>query len=340
VLGVLPVGERVAEQGIPFGAYDELTTDGTATNTYDGLDRLTASGTSTLTYAGTGRGIVTDGTSTPAGTPLGVKQGAAASMAVTDLHTDLTALLNPATGVVAGSRSYSPFGRPTATAGTQTALGYQGQYTDPGSGNVNMGARWYQPSTGGFASRDTAGLDPRDTATANRYGYAAGNPLTGIDPTGHNPICSILGGTIGGGLGFPGDIFGDLLGQTACPSELYAEPNVYTGPGNCLNNACPWPNIYDEVRQLHGLVKRGGGTGLQPPSGCGKSCGTPGGRKPTGPAGNKHGTAGGQNNYSADAAAAARAAVERARAARVRNDALTPHPKPPSDLTISPKSKP
>jgi hypothetical protein len=76
---------------------------------------------------------------------LGVKQGAAALMAVTDLHTDLTALLNPTTGAVAGSRSYSPFGQVTATGGTQTALGYQGQYTDPGSGNVNMGARWYQP---------------------------------------------------------------------------------------------------------------------------------------------------------------------------------------------------
>jgi hypothetical protein len=53
---------------------------------------------------------------------------------------DLTALLNPATGALASSRSYSPFGQVTATGGTQTALGYQDQYTDPGSGNVNMGA--------------------------------------------------------------------------------------------------------------------------------------------------------------------------------------------------------
>jgi RHS repeat-associated protein len=177
------------------------------------LDRLTGSGTTALTYAGTGHAVAADGTSTcsytSSGSPLGVKQGAVASMAVTDLHSDLTALLNPTTGALTGSRSYSPFGQPTATAGTQPALGYQGQYTDPGSGNVNMGARWYQPSTGGFASRDTIGLDPRDTTNANRYGYA-GDPLTGTDPTGHClPFCLAIPVGVGVAVGV-GEVLGWL----------------------------------------------------------------------------------------------------------------------------------
>ncbi|OXM72814.1 MULTISPECIES: DUF3990 domain-containing protein [Amycolatopsis] len=92
--------------------------------------------------------------------------------------------MNPTTGAVIGSRSYSPFGEITASAGTQTALGYQHQYTDPGTGNVNMGARWYQPTTGGLASRDVATLDPRDIGNTNRYAYAGGDPLTALDPSG------------------------------------------------------------------------------------------------------------------------------------------------------------
>ncbi|MFD4255988.1 RHS repeat-associated core domain-containing protein [Amycolatopsis thermoflava] len=67
-----------------------------------------------------------------------------------------------ATGTVTGSRAYSPFGEFTATDGTRTALGYQHQYADPVTGNTNMGARWYDPTTGGFTSRDNADLDPRD----------------------------------------------------------------------------------------------------------------------------------------------------------------------------------
>ena len=35
------------------------------------------------------------------------------------------------------------------------SLGYQGQYTDPATGNINMAARWYSPATGSFTSNDT-----------------------------------------------------------------------------------------------------------------------------------------------------------------------------------------
>ncbi|MFE9751132.1 RHS repeat-associated core domain-containing protein [Saccharothrix saharensis] len=93
---------------------------------------------------------------------------------------------------VTGSRTYGPFGAVQASAGTQPGLGYQHQWTDPTTGNVNMGARWYQPDTGTFASRDTAALDPTDLTTANRHAYTTSNPLTSVDPTGHNPACALL----------------------------------------------------------------------------------------------------------------------------------------------------
>jgi hypothetical protein len=60
-----------------------------------------------LTYADAGRGVVTDGASTysASGIPLWVAQGGVASVAVTDLHTDLNALLDSTTGALSGSRS-------------------------------------------------------------------------------------------------------------------------------------------------------------------------------------------------------------------------------------------
>ncbi len=41
-----------------------------------------------------------------------------------------------------------------------------------------MEARFYDPTAGAFISRDSADV-------ANRYAYAQGNPLLGIDRTGH-----------------------------------------------------------------------------------------------------------------------------------------------------------
>ncbi|MEU6642709.1 LamG-like jellyroll fold domain-containing protein [Saccharomonospora sp. NPDC046836] len=228
---------------VEFNAFDELVTDGTTTNTYDGLNRLIASGGTTLAYSGTGIDVVSDGTTaytyTPDGTMLGAGQPGAGGVAWTDLHTDLIGLINPATGVPAGSRTYSPFGRVTDQTGTQPALGYQHQYTDPGSGNVNMGARWYNPTTGTFTSRDTAALDPRDLLNANRHAYGAGNPLTNTDPSGYClPVCApaipgaIAVGAriaphIGRAIGWAGRIFGSVFGRpTASPPKREHRPEA------------------------------------------------------------------------------------------------------------------
>ncbi|MGM1061297.1 LamG-like jellyroll fold domain-containing protein [Saccharothrix sp. Mg75] len=183
-----------------FNAYDELVTDGGTTNTYDAFGRLIGTGNQNLAYQGVGQAITSAGTElyshTPDGTPLGVKQGTTTAVAVTDQHTDLVGVVDPASGAVTGSRTYSPFGAVKASSGTRPGLGFQHQWTDPTSGNVNMGARWYQPGTGTFASRDTAALDPTDLSTANRHAYTPANPLGYTDPTGNTPAC--LAGLAGG----------------------------------------------------------------------------------------------------------------------------------------------
>lgn len=173
---------------VAFNAFDELVTDGATSYQYDGLGRLANRGVHTLSYSGAGQEIAADGvgryTYLPGGAPLGVSQDGTAGLALTDRHTDLVGIVDPPTGALAASRAYDPFGQRTAAVGTQPALGFQHQYTDPDTGSVAMGARWYSPSTGAFQSRDAARLDPRDLLNANRYTYVAGDPLNYADPTG------------------------------------------------------------------------------------------------------------------------------------------------------------
>ncbi|MEV7679883.1 LamG-like jellyroll fold domain-containing protein [Streptomyces sp. NPDC088341] len=190
-------------RSLSFDAFERKITDGASTFAYDSLDRVLRSGQTSLSYDGGSDNLAADGTGrysrTPDGSLLAIAKGTTRQWAVTDRHTDLVAGLSPDGTTVTGSTSYDPFGEQTASAGTTSALGYQSGWTDPASGDVNMAARWYQPGTGGFSSRDTLRPDPGPSAQANLYLYANGDPLNGIDPSGHKSIA--LGGVPRGGVG-------------------------------------------------------------------------------------------------------------------------------------------
>ncbi|MGD0608390.1 MAG: RHS repeat-associated core domain-containing protein, partial [Streptosporangiaceae bacterium] len=85
-----------------------------------------------------------------------------------------------------GSAAFDPWGTVLATSGTASGrLGFQSQYTDPASGQVDMGARWYSPARAGFSNADTVSVDPvPDAAAGNPFAYAGDNPLDGMDPSG------------------------------------------------------------------------------------------------------------------------------------------------------------
>ncbi|MEU8110447.1 RHS repeat-associated core domain-containing protein [Nonomuraea muscovyensis] len=183
---------------LTYDAFDRLIADGDSLYSYDALDRVTTRTRGTtkqlFAYAGLGNDLaaITDTNGgvqakygrDPFGGLLGQQEGTNPALAtLTDLHGDLIATF---TGTaLATTTAYDPFGAVTAQTGAKTNLGYQGEYTDPDTGKVNMHARWYQPGTGTFTSRDTATLTPNPSVQANRYTYANASPLTGIDPTGH-----------------------------------------------------------------------------------------------------------------------------------------------------------
>jgi RHS repeat-associated protein len=108
-----------------------------------------------------------------------------------DGHGDATHWYNAATAAVTETKQYDPFGLVTATTGTGTQLpttGFQSDWTDPATGDVNMGARWYNPSTGTFRTRDTVFGTLETPFSLNRYTYALNSPLTYMDPRGREAV--------------------------------------------------------------------------------------------------------------------------------------------------------
>ena len=101
-----------------------------------------------------------------------------------------TRLLTDGTGAVAATYTYDPYGNLTSHTGSaDTPLRWAGQYQDTSTGLYYLRARYYDPQTAQFLSRD-----PIVPITQEPYGYVAGNPLNYVDLTGlgcpwWDPLC-------------------------------------------------------------------------------------------------------------------------------------------------------
>nr|WP_260408350.1 RHS repeat-associated core domain-containing protein [Planomonospora venezuelensis] len=232
---------RGTTKNLVFDAFDRLITDGETSYGYDALGRMTSrtKGISQqrFTYSGLSNDIsvIADGSGAiqarygrdVAGGLLSMHEGGSPALAVmNDLHGDMVATF---TGTaLADSTAYDPFGQVTHTSGTKRSLGYQGEYTDPDTGKVNMHARWYQPGTGAFTSRDDWNLAPEPAVRANRYTYAHASPMSNSDPSGHDPECCSY------------EVRNKLVGASVANPP---KPDTYDNGGepDCIFGLCsPW----------------------------------------------------------------------------------------------------
>jgi RHS repeat-associated protein len=179
----------------------------TLTYTYDGANRLTGYGT-TAAYAYDGDGlrvskttgstteafvwdrrtrltaILADGSSYyiygPGGMPL---EQVSSSGAVFFYHWDQLGsirMITDSKGATAATYAYDVYGNLVSSTGqVSNPFGYAGAYTDAESGLLYMRARYYDPVTAQFISRD-----PIFAATGQRYAYAGDSPTNKVDPTG------------------------------------------------------------------------------------------------------------------------------------------------------------
>jgi RHS repeat-associated protein len=118
----------------------------------------------------------------PGGTPI---EQVAPGGTISYIHTDQlgsTRALTDKNGRLLGLYDYDPYGNQThSTNAVATPLGYAGQYTDPTTGLIYMRARWYDPHTAQFLTRDPLGLA---AGSQDPYNYTNQNPTNLIDPLG------------------------------------------------------------------------------------------------------------------------------------------------------------
>ncbi len=162
--------------------------DNTVSYAYDGLDRVATRGADSFSYGGLGLDPVADGSflysRSPGGRLVGMSDGVAARLVGHDRHGDVTHLFT-GPGVVSDTQLFDPFGAPLAATGPwQVPVGFQGDWTDPASGHVWMGARWYEGGWASFLSRDTVFGELRTPISLNRFTYAFASPLRYWDPDG------------------------------------------------------------------------------------------------------------------------------------------------------------
>jgi len=80
---------------------------------------------------------------------------------------------------------YDAFGLPITTTGTTpNNFLYSGEQYDSALGFYYLRARYYNPATGRFLSRDPEEGTPVDPKTLHAYLYAGGDPVNSEDPTG------------------------------------------------------------------------------------------------------------------------------------------------------------
>jgi RHS repeat-associated protein len=139
-------------------------------DTADGLPLLLGDG-STLYITG------------PGGLPLEQVTGGAVYYYQHD-QLGSTRALTDSTGAVAASYNYDAYGNIASQTGSvNNPFLFTGQYRDSETGMYHLRARYYDPATGQFISRD-----PKLNSTWAPYGYVADNPLNMTDASGLDPI--------------------------------------------------------------------------------------------------------------------------------------------------------
>lgn len=175
-----------------------------------------------------------------------------------DVHGSTSQLISASggdAGTVTATYGYDPYGKedPELTVGDNpddpiNVWRYTGKRLDPATGNLDMGARHFSPDTTRFLQDDAlagamANLSlSTDPLTGNRYGLAAGNPISFVEVDGHQLSVDGMGMArvhADAGTGYDGS--GRLVGSTrGRPSSggRGGDPAGWVGPiGDILDEA-------------------------------------------------------------------------------------------------------
>lgn len=95
--------------------------------------------------------------------------------------------LTDPTGAITDTYDYDAYGNHwTVEGSTPNTMLYQGEEWDPDLGFLYLRARYMNPLTGRFLSRDPEDGDLTNPVTLHKYLYAGGDPINKKDPTGRD----------------------------------------------------------------------------------------------------------------------------------------------------------
>lgn len=124
-----------------------------------------------------------------------------------------TRLLTDATGAIVATANYDAYGQRSATTGEQITLGYAGEYHDSDTGLTYLRARYYDPVTAQFLTRD-----PLAAQSGAPYAYAGNTPLNATDPTGQIAWFAVAA------------VVWAVVEIGAAVSDAYSTANTFTDP--------------------------------------------------------------------------------------------------------------
>ncbi len=102
-------------------------------------------------------------------------------------------ILFDGSGVVTDTYTYDAYGSLIQSSGT-TVNNYRfaGEELDPDLGLIYLRARYENPASGRFWSADSYEGNRTSPRTMHKYGYCSGNPVSKVDPSGHDEVDIVL----------------------------------------------------------------------------------------------------------------------------------------------------
>jgi RHS repeat-associated protein len=127
-----------------------------------------------------------------------------------------------ASGDVEKGYTYDVYGEPTVTGSLGNEFDFAGQQTDPSTGLQYLRARYYDPQSGTFMSREPLTAIPESNLPS--YVYALANPVRYFDPSGEVFVDGGQGGGSSKGGGRSGS--GGGGGKSSTGASLTTPPVV------------------------------------------------------------------------------------------------------------------
>ena len=156
-------------------------------------------------------------------------------------------------GNVVNGYTYDVYGKTTASSGSQpNSIEFAGQQTDA-TGLQYLRARYYDPATGSFLSRDPLSALP--SWSGSPFGYAGGNPATVRDPRGlcidNNDPSECFFGEGEAGVGPGGNAENVHVGNPT-PEIPQAEPEqgATTGTRSLSGEYPEWPTDPGQIQHI------------------------------------------------------------------------------------------